>query len=167
MFAPAARSYRLLRRSLLKNAKESHQWPQFFSYRLVKLLSSLSRYSSFVICDLSVLFIDSSMTYLWFQHRPREGLFCKGRDVPLFEYHVTLVRSAINRSGIWHTFGDAALPEVVDSIATEAASLLEIVNYNGKVSHVFLMAIRWISYISQIGSTAVTRFASGSWLHTD
>ena len=41
---------------------------------------------------------------------------------------------AVNPSRISPTFSDAALREVVDSIATISGSLLEIVNYNIEVS---------------------------------
>ena len=41
---------------------------------------------------------------------------------------------------------DAALREVVDSIVTRTASLLEIVNYNVEVSLVFLITTYSISY---------------------
>ena len=41
---------------------------------------------------------------------------------------------AINLSRVSTTFSDMALHEVVDSIATHTASLLEIVNYNVEVS---------------------------------
>ena len=40
----------------------------------------------------------------------------------------------VNPSHVSTTFSDAALCEVVDSIATHTASLLEIVNYNVEVS---------------------------------
>ena len=59
---------------------------------------------------------------------------------------------AVNPSRISSTFSDAALREVVDSIATRTASLLEIVNYNVEVSLVFLITIYSISYVL-IGST--------------
>jgi fatty acid synthase subunit alpha, fungi type len=48
---------------------------------------------------------------------------------------------AVNPSRVSPTFSDAALREVVDSIATRTASLLEIVNYNVEVSLAFLTAI--------------------------
>ena len=51
---------------------------------------------------------------------------------------------AVNPSRVSTTFSDAALREVVDSIATHmghTASLLEIVNYNVEVSLTFLTAI--------------------------
>lgn len=41
---------------------------------------------------------------------------------------------AVNPSRIFKTFTDAALREVVDSIATSTGALLEIVNYNVEVS---------------------------------
>jgi Acyl transferase domain len=41
---------------------------------------------------------------------------------------------AVNPSRVSTTFSDAALREVVDSIATRTASLLEIANYNVEVS---------------------------------
>ena len=49
----------------------------------------------------------------------------------------------VNPNRVSPTFSDAALREVVDSIATRIASLLEIVNYNlnVEVSLVFLTAI--------------------------
>ena len=59
---------------------------------------------------------------------------------------------AVNPSRISPTFGDAALREVVDSIATWTASLLEIVDYNVEVNLVFATPIHLISHIS-IGST--------------
>jgi fatty acid synthase subunit alpha len=48
---------------------------------------------------------------------------------------------AVNPGRLSPTFSDAALREVVDSIATRTASLLEIVNYNVEVSLAFLTAI--------------------------
>ena len=51
---------------------------------------------------------------------------------------------AVNPSRVSTTFSDAALHEVVDSIATHmghTASLLEIVNYNVEVNLTFLTAI--------------------------
>jgi fatty acid synthase subunit beta len=48
---------------------------------------------------------------------------------------------AVNPSRVSTTFSDAALREVVDSIATRTASLLEIVNYNVEVSLTILVAI--------------------------
>ena len=48
---------------------------------------------------------------------------------------------AINPSRVSPTFSDAALREVVDSIAARTASLLEIVNYNVEVSLAFLPVI--------------------------
>ena len=68
------------------------------------------------------------------------------------ENHSNYAMCAVNSSRISPTFSDAALREVVDSIATRTASLLEIVNYNVEVSLVFATAIQPISYIS-IGST--------------
>jgi hypothetical protein len=41
---------------------------------------------------------------------------------------------AVNPSRISKTFSDAALHEVVDSIAARTGTLLEIVNYNVEVS---------------------------------
>ena len=63
-------------------------------------------------------------------------------------YHTTMQRAverdsesrsdyamcAVNPSRVSPTFSDAALREVVDSIATCTTSLLEIVNYNVEVS---------------------------------
>jgi fatty acid synthase subunit alpha len=45
------------------------------------------------------------------------------------------VMCAVNPSRISRTFRDAALREVVDSIAVRTGSLLEIVNYNVEVCH--------------------------------
>ena len=50
---------------------------------------------------------------------------------------------AINPSQVSTTFSDAALCEVVDSIATRTTSLLEIVNYNAEVSLTFMTAIHF------------------------
>ena len=49
----------------------------------------------------------------------------------------------INPSRVSTTFSDAALCEVVDSIATCTASILEIVNYNVEVSFTFMTAIHF------------------------
>ena len=59
---------------------------------------------------------------------------------------------AVNPSRISPTFSDVALRQVVDSIATRTASLLEIVDYNVEVSLVFLITTHSISYVL-IGST--------------
>jgi malonyl CoA-acyl carrier protein transacylase len=48
---------------------------------------------------------------------------------------------AVNPSRISPTFSDAALREVVDSIAIRTASLLEIVNYNVEVRLTFMTVI--------------------------
>jgi hypothetical protein len=48
---------------------------------------------------------------------------------------------AVNPSRISSMFSDAALREVVDSIATRTSSLLEIVNYNVEVSLTLLSVI--------------------------
>lgn len=45
---------------------------------------------------------------------------------------------AVNPSRVSKTFSDAALREVVDSIATLTGTLLEIVNYNVEVRHILL-----------------------------
>jgi len=61
---------------------------------------------------------------------------------------------AVNPSRVSTTFSDAALREVVDSIATRIASLLEIVNYNVEVSLTFLTAIHlnflWICRVNNM-----------------
>ena len=49
----------------------------------------------------------------------------------------------INPSRVLTTLSDVALLEVVDSIATHTTSLLEIVNYNVKVSLTFMTAIHF------------------------
>jgi fatty acid synthase subunit beta len=55
---------------------------------------------------------------------------------------------AVNPSRISKTFTDAALREVVDSIATQTSSLLEIVNYNVEVSLFLLSLIPSINFNS-------------------
>jgi fatty acid synthase subunit alpha, fungi type len=57
------------------------------------------------------------------------------------ENHSNYAMCAVNPSRVSTTFNDAALREVVDSIATRTTSLLEIVNYNVEVSLTFLTAI--------------------------
>jgi hypothetical protein len=57
------------------------------------------------------------------------------------EYRSNYAMCAVNPSRVSTTFSDAALREVVDSIATRTASLLEIVNYNVEVSLTILDAI--------------------------
>jgi fatty acid synthase subunit beta len=64
---------------------------------------------------------------------------------------------AVNPSRISKTFTDAALREVVDSIATSTGTLLEIVNYNVEVSRIFT---GWLYIFTQYtaGSTIRLRW---------
>ena len=50
------------------------------------------------------------------------------------ENHSNYTMCTVNPSWVSSTFSDAALCEVVDSIATHTTSLLEIINYNVEVS---------------------------------
>ena len=59
------------------------------------------------------------------------------------ENHSNYAICAVNPSQVLTTFSDAALCEVVDSIATHTTSLLEIVNYNAEVSFTFMTAIHF------------------------
>ena len=60
---------------------------------------------------------------------------------------------AVNPSRISKTFSDAALREVVDSIAATTGSLLEIVNYNVEVVLYSFIHIYSLIYLDFIGAT--------------
>ena len=59
------------------------------------------------------------------------------------ENHSNYAMCAINPSQVLTTFSDAALHEVIDSIATCTTTLLEIVIYNVEVSLTFMTAIHF------------------------
>ena len=61
---------------------------------------------------------------------------------------------AVNPSRISKTFSDAALREVVDSIATLTGTLLEIVNYNVEVRHILPLKLLYRSNNSNMSALA-------------
>ena len=72
---------------------------------------------------------------------------------------------AVNPSRVSKAFSDAALQEVVDSIATLTGALLEIVNYNVEVRHILLRKLLYhnnqrsfrVSNMSALASWSLSR----------
>ena len=60
----------------------------------------------------------------------------------------------VNPSRVSKTFSDAALREVVDSIATLTGTLLEIVNYNVEVRHILPLKLLYCSNNSNMSALA-------------
>ena len=61
---------------------------------------------------------------------------------------------AVNPSRVSKTFSDAALREVIDSIATLTGTLLEIVNYNVEVRHILPLKLLYHSNNSNMSALA-------------
>ena len=61
---------------------------------------------------------------------------------------------AVNPSRVSKTFSDAALREVVDSIATLTGTLLEIVNYNVEARHILPLKLLYCSNNSNMSALA-------------